>query len=1003
MQWFSVRAGFYLTLLYLVSAAGCGGGGPGETPSANVNQPTQTVASSSLTHNSVSSQAQSVIQTSSSNASVSAFSETASSSVNTQSSASLTASSNRDTSSKSAAATSSADSSQQAEITVYATWQPTIAYVTGDRVFHDGLYYQAKWWTLDESPSDYAGGAGLPWLLLNNNEVTANSSQAMSSSAPTQSSSSSVQAIYQEWDATKAYIAGDRVSWQQQNFEAKWWNLNKSPAQFAGGAGMPWLTLADTTSSQNASQELSSSSLSSSKASSSEASSSINHSQVNSSASVQTSSSLSVSSSSSEILSSSSTTSINSSTSASITSSVNSSEAESSVSSAAPLIAPSNIVAVPSASGDIIGVSWVDNSDAETAFLLERRTNEGAWQLLATINRDEVSFADAKITAGNNYQYRIAEINDLEQSAWATGEPVELPEIETEGQILFTSHCAFCHKEGGVGGALNTQFVKNRWADSSYKAFLTKVAAMPVSQCNDTCQNTIASDIWLREWSFTIELASKPAAGVRGLRKLTPREYANAVEAVLGVILNEAQWPKPHFDGHFKYPSDAEHGVFLYDTVLANQQRAAAIATAVNLSTIGCSANSCNQTQAMQLAKRMLKRPLTDDEAQAYAGINQNDGARALIEALLISPDFNYHITLGEWDPAKAMYRLTPFEVASELSFQLWGVPPTNALLAKAEQAGLDSYADIAAEIDAMLLDARFGEHFNEFIRHYSHTHQTVSEKPGLSQALINAMLNEQIAFVSDWVMGSSPTLDALFNPDFTYVNAELSSFYALGSAYPQGESGVQKVVTPATRGGLLHWGITHAANSDFAATSIVKRGKMIREHLLCHTMGVPVGIDPDTIELPAHAISTRERWDVITGEQASDGQCWQCHKLMNEPGSALEHFDQTGRYRTFEPAYNDANTTVTINAAGVLRDNSGNTVASYVDTRELAQTLAGSELAQACFVESYLRHSTGHKADNYTQGVLEGLLANFQRTGHVRQLIIDALLSDAFLYRLDR
>ena len=982
MQWFSVRAGFYLTLIFLAGAVGCGGGGPGETPSANVNQPTQTGASSSLTHNSVSSQAQSVIQISSSAASVSAFSEAASSTTNTQSSNSLTASSNRDVSSQSAAVISSAASSQPAEIAAYATWQPTIAYVTGDRVFHDGQYYQAKWWTLDESPCDYAGGAGLPWLLLNNNEVTANSSQAASSSAPAQSASSSAQGIYPAWDATKAYVAGDRVSWQQQNFEAKWWNLNKSPAQFAGGAGMPWLTLTAATSSDSANQELNSSSANSS---------SLNSSTFSSNASLTSSSFTSVNSS------------FSSSVSSSIASSVISSASASSVSSAAPLIAPSNIIAVPSASGDIIGVSWVDNSDAETAFLLERRVNEGAWQLLATINRDKVSFADAKITAGNNYQYRIAAINNFEQSAWATGERVELPEIETEGQKLFTSHCAFCHKDGGIGGALNTPFVQNRWAGNSYKAFLAKVAAMPVSQCDDACQNTIASDIWLREWGFTIELASKPAAGVRGLRQLTPREYANAVEATLGVILNEAQWPKPHFDGHFKYPSDAEHGVFLYDTVLANQQRAAAIASAVNLSAIGCSINSCSQTQAMQLAKRMLKRPLSDDEAQAYATINQNDGARAFIEALLISPDFNYHITLGKWDPAKAMYRLTAFEVASELSFQIWGIPPTSALLAKAEQDTLNSYADIAAEIDAMLLDARFGEHFNEFIRHYSHTHQTVSEKPGLSQALINAMLDEQSAFVSDWVMGEAPTLNALFNPDFTYTNAELASFYALGSAYLQGVSGMQKVATPATRGGLLHWGITHAANSDFAATSIVKRGKMIREHLLCHTMGVPVGVDPDTIELPAHAISTRERWDVITGEQASDGQCWQCHKLMNEPGSALEHFDQTGRYRTFEPAYNDANTTVDIDAAGVLRDNSGNSVASYTDARDLAQVLADSELVQACFVESYLRHSTGHKVDNYTQGVVDGLTANFKRTGHVRGLIIDALLSDAFLYRLDR
>lgn len=971
MQWSNFKTGKYFAPLILFSIAGCGGGGEAETPS-NITQPPRVEVISSAA-----SLAASSAGSASSDTAVGQSSSQASSSLLRSSESSVS----RLSSSMTVISSSLFSSSSSPALAAYEEWQPTVAYVTGDRVIHNGQYYQAKWWTLDESPSDFAGGAGLPWLLLTVSEVVIASSQAATASsqaANQAASSSSAQPNYPEWEATKAYVAGDRVSWQQQSFEAKWWNLNKSPAQFAGGAGMPWLALAGITSSQGqASSELHASSEQSSASSA----------QAASSSTPQTQSSVSA---------------ISSQAASSIVS-FSSSLSSVSVSSAAPLMAPSHIIAVPSASGDIIGVSWLDNSASETAFIIERSLNSGAWQSLATVSRDQVSFADAKVAAGNSYQYRIAARNDSEQSPWAEGEPVVLAEIATEGQTLFASHCAFCHKDGGIGGALDTSFVKNRWADSSYKALLTKVAAMPVAQCDQTCQNTIASDIWLREWGFTIELASKPAAGVRGLRQLTPREYANAVRATLGVLLDAAQWPKPHFDSHFKYPSDAEHGVFLYDTVLANQQRASTISAAVDLNQVGCSAGSCSEMQALALAKRLLKRPLTADEMQAYGTINQSDGARALIEALLISPDFNYHITLGTWDPAKAMYRLTPFEVASELSFQLWGVPPSDSLLAKAEQGGLASYSDIASEIDVMLSDNRFGEHFNEFIRHYSHTHQAVSEKPGLSQTLIDAMVQEQSAFVSAWVMGNMPTLNALFNPDYTYVNGELASFYGLQDAYPAAVTGVQRVATPANRGGLLHWGITHAANSDFAATSLVKRGKMIREHLLCHTMGVPVGVDPDTIELPEHAITTRERWDVITGELASNGQCWQCHQLMNEPGSALEHFDQTGRYRTFEPAYNDANTPLAIDAAGVLRDNQGNTAATYADARELAELLADSELVQACFVESYLRHSTGHALDNYTQGAVDGLAANFKRSGNVRQLIIDALLSDAFLYRLDR
>ena len=124
-----------------------------------------------------------------------------------------------------------------------------------------------------------------------------------------------------------------------------------------------------------------------------------------------------------------------------------------------------------------------------------------------------------------------------------------------------------------------------------------------------------------------------------------------------------------------------------------------------------------------------------------------------------------------------------------------------------------------------------------------------------------------------------------------------MASHYNLSLPNPSAPNQYQ-AINSAQRGGLLHQGIVQILNSDFAATSLVKRGKMIRENMLCHKMGVPSGIDPDTIDLPSHAITTRERWDVITGPDASEVQCWQCHQLMNEPGSALENYDQNGIYR---------------------------------------------------------------------------------------------------------
>lgn len=40
--------------------------------------------------------------------------------------------------------------------------------------------------------------------------------------------------IYPEWDATKIYNTGDRVSYNGKNYEAKWWTQGNQPDQFSG-------------------------------------------------------------------------------------------------------------------------------------------------------------------------------------------------------------------------------------------------------------------------------------------------------------------------------------------------------------------------------------------------------------------------------------------------------------------------------------------------------------------------------------------------------------------------------------------------------------------------------------------------------------------------------------------------------------------------------------------------------------------------------------------------
>ena len=90
------------------------------------------------------------------------------------------------------------------------------------------------------------------------------------------------------------------------------------------------------------------------------------------------------------------------------------------------------------------------------------------------------------------------------------------------------------------------------------------------------------------------------------------------------------------------------------------------------------------------LARRAYRRAATNDDVQTLLGFYKqgraagsfDDGIRAALERVLVSPDFLFRI---EADPAGvapgAAYRISDVELASRLSFFLWSSIPDDELL----------------------------------------------------------------------------------------------------------------------------------------------------------------------------------------------------------------------------------------------------------------------------------------------------------------------------------
>ena len=88
-------------------------------------------------------------------------------------------------------------------------WKSGATYVAGDRVVHQGLTYEAKWWTRGDEPiPNPTVPWETPWDLLDEDP-----------SGPGDNT----------WNSSKIYVQGDRVTHAGNEYVAKWWTQNFPP------------------------------------------------------------------------------------------------------------------------------------------------------------------------------------------------------------------------------------------------------------------------------------------------------------------------------------------------------------------------------------------------------------------------------------------------------------------------------------------------------------------------------------------------------------------------------------------------------------------------------------------------------------------------------------------------------------------------------------------------------------------------------------------------------
>ena len=574
--------------------------------------------------------------------------------------------------------------------------------------------------------------------------------------------------------------------------------------------------------------------------------------------------------------------------------------------------------------------------------------------------------------------------------------PMAYRKVEELGPVVLAETCTKCH----AVEFFNSLRMALAWSVAGQDALVKQIKSMPVAgHCDTTCAAEISKHLYNVVWAPYLNPAE--SYGERQLRLLTPAEYAASVKDILNVEINPEKLPADKSEKDFKYPGEADKGILQTEDVKLFYDMALFVADKVVPERLALLKSASQPDLVTVLGYRLFRRPLSDAEHARYKSLLDKDGQTGLVAGMLLSPNFLYRSELGQTVADRpTVFKLTPFELATALSFAFEGTTPSIEVLAKAEKGLLETPQQIGAEVERMMRSERGVEQFSRFVSYYTKTNRGVQAKPGLTADMVQLMAREQYLLTRNVLLSEKGTFDELLNPGYTYLNAPLAAHYGISGV--SGDT-MQKVPVDEKRGGLLHLGLTQAANSDYQVTSLVKRGIMIREQMFCREFGAPVEADPTTPDYPARAISTREHWDLVNGEQASGGRCWQCHQYMNDTGSSMEHYDAAGRYRLEESAHNFGQypQTLPIKASGPFLSTSG--TEHINDVRDVAKLIPRNPASLFCMADSYFRFAFGNKSDEATSGTVKAIADGLQTSGSLREMLRALGTSNAFLYKTER
>ena len=378
-------------------------------------------------------------------------------------------------------------------------------------------------------------------------------------------------------------------------------------------------------------------------------------------------------------------------------------------------------------------------------------------------------------------------------------------------------------------------------------------------------------------------------------------------------------------------------------------------------------ARPCAREIVSRIATRAYRRPTNEqdieglmsfyDQGEAERGFE--GGVQRALQAILASPHFLFRMERAPGATPGAVYSVAGADVASRLSFFLWGAPPDQQLIDAAARGELTDPAGLERHARRMLADVRaaeglarrFGAQWLR-LQDLEKIDPDALSYPYFDNSLADAMHRETELLFSHIATEDRPVSE-LLTADYTFVNERLARHYGIpgitGSAF-------QMVQYPDdNRRGILGHGSVLTMTSHADRTSPVLRGKWVLEVLL----GTPP--PPPPPDVPAFEetegaddgrfLTVRERME----QHRANPVCMSCHQVIDPVGLALENFDVTGAWRIRDEGN-------LVDPVGELYD--GTVLKGPADLRNAL--LSRPEVFYRIFTENLMAYGLGRRVEYY-------------------------------------